>query len=875
MLHRTVAVSLLLCAVRAALAGELVISQDKQCAYQIVVPDKSQTAAIHRGLTGAANVMRDMFRANGCETPVVAESQAAKDKPCIALGATAAAKAAGVDTAALPPWTYVWKVSGKNLIIAGRDWAPPTQQETDVCSLGTVKGATDFMREFGGARFLTPGGAAGIEFLPAPRIAVPDDLSRRKEPMLNYNCGRATTDAASIALNFLNNVTVEYAGSHTHELAIPAEKYAETHPEYFALVSGQRIRKKPHPWKKGVLVVEPHLCYSNKDVQELIYKDMLRSFDAGYPEYLSMQADGFQPCECAECKALFNTADWGEKLWLLNKMWAERLLKDRPGRFLIVGAYTVTGKPPASFNELPPNMRVCTGGYPKAFSVWDTHKVPAGFTSYLHAWGGYHLCGYLPVRTPVYARDVATMYAERKVKGVSLDSAPANMWMLEGPTVYTYARLLDDPKASAPKTLVDEYVSAAFGPAAGPMSRFYDELHETLEAYAQVFGVDNGVFQSCERVDGRVRRYLTWQTKLRLIGFLYPPDTLNQLESLLSQAEKTPRLSDKAKLRLALARREFDYLKSTARVTHMYAAWQTQPGKDAFNLLLNELENRQKLILTWYDLSKERAPGVYWQKPISPDWPMYVGGPGHYSDHLFRNGGSYLSQPVPPFTWDLAEMRKAPLFEMKKLACKKAAAPLTLASPEWSAAAAQKLGPLALGAGAPKAETTVKAAYDASALYVRFDGQLPEGWAAPAQAKNDRSQVLEHESFQLFVSPSGAPARHYRLAVAPGGARYDARHGFVEDALDPRFDEDDVSWNPEWRCECAAAKDKASWSAVIAIPFKSLDAPAPSAGAEWRVNFARVHRISPRAAPEMSLWSANPGTAAFRDPAAFGALAFE
>ena len=477
---------------------------------------------------------------------------------------------------------------------------------------------TDFMREFGGTRFLAPGGLAGIEFLPTPKIAIPADLTRRKDPLVNYNIGgRPTIEVNEIALNLLNNVTTEYF-AHTHELAVPAEKYADQHPEYFALVNGQRIRQHPHPWKPGVLVKEPHLCYSNKDVQELIYQDMLRSLDAGYPEYLSLQADGFQPCTCDECKKLFDTSDWGEKLWLLNKRWAERLLKDRPGKFLVVTAYTVTGKPPAAFKDFPPNMRVSVGSYQQAFDTWKDCAIPGGFVTYLHAWGGYHLCGYLPVRTPQYAERTVRMYDQYHVKGVGLDSPPAIMWGLEGPTVYVYSRMFDDVQNQTAQQLVDEYLQAAYGPAAPPMTRLFDELHHTLEAYAEVFGVDNGTFQHYTRADGRSVRYLTWQTKLRLIGFLYPPETLTLLESHLEQAEQTAGLSDKNKLRLALVRREFDYLKSTARVVHMYNAYQTRPGKNTLGELLAEMEAREKTIMAWYDTSKRPyRPGVWVQEPIA------------------------------------------------------------------------------------------------------------------------------------------------------------------------------------------------------------------------------------------------------------------
>jgi hypothetical protein len=862
----------------AAFAGELIIAADKQCDYQIVRPNQTPDAIIDRAIADAADIMREMFQANGFTVPVVQESQADKQKPGLYLGDTAAARAAGVDTTALPAWTYVWKTAGKNVIIAGRDGVAASREKRQdrPSSLGTVKGVTDFLRQFCGTRFLTPGGLTGIEFLPAPRIAVPENLAVRKEPLVNYNCGeRPTTDVATIALNFLTNVTTEYGG-HTHEIAVPADEYADQHPEYFALVNGQRIREHEHPWKKGVMVKEPHLCYSNKEVQELIYRDMLRSIDAGYPEYLSLQADGFTPCECAACRKMFDTADWGEKLWLLNRQWAKRLLEDRPKAFLIVGSYTVTEKPPASFKEFPPNVRINSRSTLEALAQWNEHKIPGGFTTYLHAWGGYHLCGCLPVRTPRYAEQVARLYDTYRVKGVGLDSPPANMWGLEGPTVYVYSRMFDDVKTNSAQQLVEEYVQAAYGPAAGAMKSFFGELHHTLEVYADVFGVDNGSFQKYTRTDGRSVRYLTWQTKLRLIGFLYPPETLSLLESHLAQAEKTAGLTDKIKLRLALARREFNYLNSTARVVHVYHAYLTRLDKSSLDQLLTEMEAREKMILSWYDTAKAYRPGVYLQRPIAPQWRMYVGGPGHYNTHLLANGGSYLSEPVPPFTWNIGEMRKAPLLAARTITARKTATPLSLGAAQWQQIPAEKLGPLSLGAAAPRAASAVQVAYDNRALYVRFTGQLLAGWNRPPAMQHDHREIVTRESFGLVLAPDSNPARYYRFAggVDPA-ARYDARQGFVEDAIDPRFNQEDVTWNPEWRYECAVAADGKSWSALMVIPFRSLGTPGPTAGAEWKVNVGRVHQASRTQPREESLWSANPGTAAIGDRKAFGTLRFE
>ena len=844
-----------------ASAADLVLAENGKSDYQIVLPDAVPGATINRTLASAAEVMREMFKSNGCTVAVVKESLADKQKPGIYLGDTAEARAAGVEGSKLPVWTYVWKTAGKNVIIAGRDWEAAQEH----CSYGTVKGMTDFMHKFCGTRFLAPGGLTGIEFLPTAKIAVPDALSLRKEPMVDSNAGgRGSADIASIADNFFDNVTTEFFG-HTHEIAVSSDKYLEKHPEYFALVNNKRL--------------PPHLCYSNKEVQDIMYKDMLRSFDAGYPAYNSLQADGFRACGCDECKKMFKTDDWGEKLWLLNKQWAEKLLKDRPGKFLAVTAYTVTGNPPSSFKEFPPNMRICVGGHQKAFEAWNGYKVPGGFTTYLHAWGGYHLCGYMPVRTPLYAEKVVKMFDTYNVKSVGLDSPPANMWALEGPTLYVYSRMFDDVKNNNALKLLEEYIQAMYGKAAPPMSRFFDELHHTLEVYAEVFGVDNGTFQTYTRADGGSVRYLTSLTKLRLIAFLYPPETLALLENNLAQAEKTSGLSDKIKLCLALVRREFDYLKSTVRVVHMYNAYLTKPDKTSLDQLLNEMEAREKMIMSWCDMSREygkKNSGVYTQKPISENWRLYVGGQGVVSDHLIGGGGGYLADPVPPFTWKISEMRKAQLAAVGKISAKNTVAPLSLASAEWNQIPAEKLGALTLNGPEPKMVTEVKAAYDSKSLFIRFNGLLPDGWTKPAEMKRDDEQIVNCESFNVLLAPDNNPAKYFRFAGGTAnGARYDARRGFIEDSIDPRFNEDDLTWNPEWNYECAVSADMKSWSALLVIPFTSLNTSAPTDGTEWKINFSRVHQISQKTPQEISLWSSTANTRDMSDRTAFGKIVFE
>jgi len=185
------------------------------------------------------------------------------------------------------------------------------------------------------------------------------------------------------------------------------------------------------------------------------------------------------------------------------------------------------------------------------------------------------------------------------------------------------------------------------------------------------------------------------------------------------------------------------------------------------------------------------------------------------------------------------------------------------------------MGPMALGTEAPKQETEFKALYDSTSLYLRFEGKLPEEWICPRE-KPDSALIVHRESFSCLLSPDGNPDRYYRFAGGPTNTLcYDARHGFIEDSIDPRFDQDDVSWNAEWKYECLIAPDHRSWSALFSIPFQSLGTTAPTAGTEWKANFGRLHQVRPGYPAEESLWSSNPDTTSISDRKAFGTLLFE
>ncbi len=81
---------------------------------------------------------------------------------------------------------------------------------------------------------------------------------------------------------------------HTFGKLIPPEKYFDSHPEYFSLVNGKRMR-------------DAQLCLSNPEVVKLLIKnlgDTIRKNPS--KKYWSVsQNDTYNPCQCENCKKLY------------------------------------------------------------------------------------------------------------------------------------------------------------------------------------------------------------------------------------------------------------------------------------------------------------------------------------------------------------------------------------------------------------------------------------------------------------------------------------------------------------------------------------------------------------------------------------------
>jgi hypothetical protein len=193
-----------------------------------------------------------------------------------------------------------------------------------------------------GVRFLLP--TRNGRYIPKlSRLAVKSDLRVFRAPFLAYAMARdAGDDVYQVANNFvMTNATKSYSG-RSYNIAVPAEVYGKTHPEYFALVGGV--------WKTQ----GNHVCISNQAVEDLMVEELKRQYDQGYDCVEVNVADAHEPCQCAKCVAMH--ADPGERLWIAYAKLARRIKRERPGKKVMLTSYVATGSPPCSLKELPDNV---------------------------------------------------------------------------------------------------------------------------------------------------------------------------------------------------------------------------------------------------------------------------------------------------------------------------------------------------------------------------------------------------------------------------------------------------------------------------------------------------------------------------------------
>ena len=214
---------------------------------------------------------------------------------------------------------------------------------------GTLYGVYEFMERYFDVRFLTH----DHTYIPSKKTTrIPCETFTYIPPFTfrwsYYKENAAYQDfAAKLRVNTttidekLGGKTNQELINHSFHHLLSVEEYGKTHPEYFALVDGER---KLDMWGGG-----PELCVTNPDVVEIVANKVIQELDANpnRQNYSVSQNDNDKYCRCKRCEEINQRegTPMGSHLAFVNAV-AERVEAKHPDVKIGTLSYWYTRKPP-------------------------------------------------------------------------------------------------------------------------------------------------------------------------------------------------------------------------------------------------------------------------------------------------------------------------------------------------------------------------------------------------------------------------------------------------------------------------------------------------------------------------------------------------
>ena len=835
----------------------------------IVIPDDADSWT----RMAAGWVLQYVEKASGARLAILPESKAPSGN-LISVGHTQLANKAGIGDDGLKYDGCKMVVNGNIVFLLGRDTkslgiqASPREKTKaweyereilrrygDLGAKGTCRAATRFLERFCGIRWLVPA-EQGTDIPVSTNITVPAKFEESFSPFFMYHSNRSLygsplSSPGAYANNYRVATRLLTAGGHPAPRWVPASIYWQRHPEYFAMLDGQRSP------------AQNHLCLSNPEVQELFRQAIADAFDSGYDLVQIGLADGYRPCQCPVCNSMDNyPADMMpgegpmqyearlesnpcERVLMPFKNICQDLLASHPDKYVHLLIYGPTRNPPTSFESFPVNTiaEICGNGDPELVKRWAGKT--GGSTVYTY-WYDHTLWLGIGVRmTPVEAGDMIKFYANNDVRGIH--GGGGYNWGLMGATYYVTGKLMGDPSLDV-KELVREYCDGLYGSASDEMHDFFDALW-TKSDYR---------FQSTRMsVTERMMLY-------------YPPGLVSALDDLLGKAERAAQ-TPRQKNWVRVARDEFDYIRLLSNAMYLYKAYMV--NKDRANLL------QLRAAVKAFDAYRMRMCS-YGQEYVRD----YFTGHGYLTCYLTAgvNGSGYGS------TWaDMKERTDLEALAGSRVGFGQACVdqPLTLdfdsdnLEPELRVAYAEqppeidgllhekeweKAKPVFMRG---RQQSKVRALYDNDNIYVSYVCQETERDDPSYYDMVRDDLVCTIDCIEFFVDPASSTysRRYYHFILGAGpDAIYDDRTGFKR-AGD--FSDQDMTWNaPGLQYGFSAVKGR-HWIIEMKVPFEDIDTATPMPGQAWLGNLARER------GSDLYQWSR--GGSGFCDPKSFARFVFE
>ena len=352
---------------------------------------------------------------------------------------------------------------------------------------GTLYGVYDLLDRLG-CRWFTP----DVTHIPRRQDLDLPDAPVSGQPTFEYRdiLSWDITDPMWLLRNRLNGhhaVIPQFLGgndvagfiAHSCFALVPPGKYFAKHPEYYSEVKGVRRH------------VAGQLCLTNPDVVRIAAESLLNFMrkrpDAKLFNVSQMDWEGW--CECPNCRRAAEQLGSQSGLYIrfVNAL-AEHTAEEFPDRLVTTLAYHYTEAPPRVPVALHPNVRVqmcpiatCqihpfeTCGSPQNVRFLDRIRGWSAMTDQLYIW--HYATDFshytMPLPNLHQLHENVRFYKQHGVRGVFMQANGfSELSELKG---YLLARLLWNPD-TALETVLDEFLPAVYGTAAGEVRAYIDGL---------------------------------------------------------------------------------------------------------------------------------------------------------------------------------------------------------------------------------------------------------------------------------------------------------------------------------------------------------------------------------------------------------------
>ncbi len=381
---------------------------------------------------------------------------------------------------------------------------------------GTLYGVYTFLEDYLGVRFVTADHTHVPPLGPERRIEAVDRVYR---PPLewrwsDFESNYARADFASrLRLNAARvdalppgsddwSLVGRYGGrspvhlvEHSFNALLPPSEYAVDHPEYYCLYKGERWSHRRY--EDGRFHEDLQPCMTHPEVLRLITRAALGYLEAR-PRQMDVsvgQNDGSVWCQCPPCRALNERegTPMGSLLTLVNAV-ADEAAAAHPGRLVSTLAYAYSAPPPRSLRPRD-NVLITWCSIDACFiHALDDPDCPDNVAQYaqLEAWSriapNLHVWDYymnhdrrgfqLPLPNLRWIDRNVRAEVRLGVRGLftqAFSSSHGNEF--EGLRNYLLSRLMWDPSLDG-RVLMDEWLDLHYGPAAPPIRRWIDRLHD-------------------------------------------------------------------------------------------------------------------------------------------------------------------------------------------------------------------------------------------------------------------------------------------------------------------------------------------------------------------------------------------------------------